>query len=85
MSECMLTTGEVRFAFIAIGGGDRNIRMASAAEFDRWYAAEKAKWQAEALRDAADWLDSMQTREHGAVRDAPLHLHQRADRIAERP
>jgi len=28
-------------------------------EFDRWHAAEKAKWQAEALRAAADAMSGL--------------------------
>jgi hypothetical protein len=31
------------------------------AEFDRWYDAEKAKWQAEALREFADDPDTFAT------------------------
>lgn len=52
-----------------------------------WLAAEKAKWQAEALREAAAWLDSFEgpggrTSLHDRVgRDLIRLLGERADRI----
>lgn len=57
------------------------------AEFDHWFAAEKAKLQAEALREAAAWLDSFEgpggrTSLHDRVgRDLIRLLGERADRI----
>lgn len=53
------TTDEVREAF-NIACYEQTPRQ-SRAEFDRWYAAEKAKWQAEALREFADDPDTFAT------------------------
>jgi hypothetical protein len=48
--------------------------------FDRWLAKVKA----DALRETADFLDAMQTRDGGYPRDLPLIIHERADVIEER-
>jgi hypothetical protein len=53
--------------------------VSNLAEFDRWLASVKA----EALRDAAEWLDDMQSPEGGYPRDIPLILHGWADQIEE--
>lgn len=81
-------TGAVRAAYAAdhymvqVRGGHDELERAE--RFDRWLAAEKAKWQAQALRDAARYV---------GTGDAPVEialggadwvidwLHVRADRI----
>src|SRR5690606_33857811 len=100
MSEYTPTTEEVRngWASCAFEGGAGMSDAAyedarwederAEAQFDRWLAAEKAKWQAEALREAAAWLDSFEgpggrTSLHDQVgRDIIRLLRERADRIA---
>lgn len=57
MSEDWPTTKDVRAAWqvqTRRGGAGRAEKIKEAeAKFDRWLAREKAKWQAEALREAA--------------------------------
>lgn len=85
MAEYTPTTTDVDDSYV-YGDSSGKPTHVLEAEFDRWYAAEKAKWQAEALRDAAGAL-----RPYSVIRQAfaqdegprvgAYWLRDRADRI----
>jgi hypothetical protein len=53
VAEHTPTTDEVRYQY-GSQGYDSEFLEDMGLEFDRWYEAEKRRWQAEALRDVAD-------------------------------
>lgn len=55
MSEYVPTTDEVRAAWMTAGPPSSTV--VRAVEFDRYLAAEKRKWRAEALRGFADSIN----------------------------
>jgi hypothetical protein len=93
VSEYIPTTGQVRDVWEGVDNDDPELR----AEFDRWHEAEKRKWQAEALRAAADadeeradyLIDTMPdafsglTKERLRKRDEAFELRRSANRLRD--
>ena len=93
MSEYTPTTEEVRNGWVSCafegGAGMSDAAYEDAqwdderaeAQFDRWLAAEKSKWQAEALREAAsgiqDWEDAQWLR--ARLRARAHHIEKGSD------
>lgn len=77
---CVFDSGGVWVSKAAYEDAQWNQRRAE-AQFDRWLAAEKAKWQAEALREAASgiqvWEDAQWLR--ARLRARAYHIEKGED------
>lgn len=60
MGEYTPTTDEVRAMYVTSTPPHRVSVSAGNAEFDRWLAAEKAKWQTEVVQEIIDFLGAQQ-------------------------